>query len=130
MKRHVQPIGGAKEKVEGWYDVCERRGLTSDQGVMIPAASAPDLMLRVHVIQAVREGRFHVWAVASVDEGIEVLTGQPASEVHAAAKTRSCCGRRWLQRRCIVETLTPTNQDQRGEPLCSDKLLGDEISCT
>lgn len=71
----VQAIGGVNQKVEGYFEVCRTRGLTGDQGVMIPRANVENLMLREEVVEAVREGRFHIWAVEHVDEGIEVLTG-------------------------------------------------------
>lgn len=74
----VQPIGGVNEKVEGFFDICAAHGLTGTQGVMLPAANVPDLMLRLDVVEAVRQGRFHVHAVSSIDEGVELLTGVPA----------------------------------------------------
>ncbi|MEX2446894.1 MAG: ATP-binding protein [Dehalococcoidia bacterium] len=74
----IQPIGGATAKIEGFFDICETRGLDGHQGVMIPAINAPNVVLRPDVAQAVREGQFHVWAVETVEEGIEVLTGIPA----------------------------------------------------
>ncbi|WP_243311380.1 Lon protease family protein [Fundidesulfovibrio agrisoli] len=76
----VQPIGGVNEKIEGFFLCCKDRGFTGMQGVMIPKANLKDLMLREEVIEAVREGQFHIWAVASIDEGVEVLTGVPAGE--------------------------------------------------
>ncbi len=76
----VQPIGGATSKIEGFYDVCSERGLTGEQGVVIPAANVQDLMLRQDLVDAVTEGRFHVWAVTSIDEGLEILAGVPAGE--------------------------------------------------
>jgi predicted ATP-dependent protease len=76
----VQAIGGANEKVEGFFDVCAARGLTGEQGVLVPAANAKDLMLRAEVVEAARAGRFAVWAVETVDQGIELLTGVPAGE--------------------------------------------------
>jgi lon-related putative ATP-dependent protease len=76
----VQAIGGVSEKIEGFYDVCKARGLTGDQGVLIPASNIQHLMLREDVVEAVREGRFHVHAVRHVDEGIEILTGIKAGE--------------------------------------------------
>jgi len=76
----VQAIGGVDEKIEGFFDVCRARGLTGDQGVLIPAANVHHLMLRADVVEAARAGRFHVWAVETVDEGIELLTGTPAGE--------------------------------------------------
>ena len=80
QKGEVQAIGGVNYKVEGYFDICERRGLTGEQGVMIPASNVQHLMLRRDVIEAVEAGKFQVWAVSHVDEGIEVLTGVPAGE--------------------------------------------------
>jgi ATP-dependent Lon protease len=76
----IQPIGGVKEKIEGFYDVCKARGLTKSQGVMIPIQNVSDLMLRADVVESVAAGEFHVWAVASIDQGIEILTGVAAGE--------------------------------------------------
>jgi predicted ATP-dependent protease len=76
----VQAIGGANEKIEGFFDLCSARGLTGSQGVLIPASNVKHLMLRDDVVRAVREGRFHVYAVRTIDEGIELLTGIPAGE--------------------------------------------------
>ncbi len=77
---NIQAIGGVNEKVEGFFRVCRGRGLTGSQGVMVPAANVPDLHLEDDVIEAVREGTFHVWAVDSVEHGIELLTGEPAGD--------------------------------------------------
>jgi predicted ATP-dependent protease len=77
---NVQAVGGVNEKIEGFFDVCRRRGLTGSQGVLIPAANVQHLMLRTDVVEAVREGRFRVEAVEHVDEGIALLTGRPAGE--------------------------------------------------
>jgi len=74
----VQAIGGVNEKVEGFFEVCREVGLTGEQGVMIPRANVKNLMLKEEVVEAVREGRFHIWPVGTVDEGIEILTGVPA----------------------------------------------------
>nr|WP_263840773.1 S16 family serine protease [Salinibacter sp.] len=74
----VQPIGGVNEKVEGFFDVCEARGLAGDQGVLIPAANTDNLMLRPDVVAAVEAGRFHVYPVETVDQGIARLTGMEA----------------------------------------------------
>ncbi len=76
----VQAIGGANEKIEGFFDVCRIRGLTGEQGVLIPVSNVKHLMLRQDVIEAVTAGEFHVYPVAHVDEGIEILTGTPAGE--------------------------------------------------
>ena len=74
----IQPIGGVNQKIEGYYDVCKALGLTGDQGVVIPVQNIKNLMLRYDVIDAVKAGQFHIYAVTSVDEGIELLTGIPA----------------------------------------------------
>ncbi|MCU0803514.1 MAG: AAA family ATPase [Burkholderiales bacterium] len=78
----VQAIGGVNEKIEGFFDVCRARGLTGDQGVIIPAANVPHLMLRDDVVDAAAGGRFHVVPVRTVDEAIETLTGVPAGTPH------------------------------------------------
>ncbi|HET7478821.1 MAG TPA: S16 family serine protease [Rubrobacteraceae bacterium] len=82
----VQAIGGVNEKIEGFFDVCRARGLTGEQGVLILASNVKYLMLREDVVSAVEQGRFHVYPVETVDEGIEVLTGTPAGERDAAGK--------------------------------------------
>jgi len=74
----VQPIGGVNEKIEGVFRVAQSRGLTGNEGVMIPRSNVRNLMLRRDVIEAVRAGKFHVYAVSTIDEGIEVLTGTEA----------------------------------------------------
>jgi len=74
----VQAIGGVNEKIEGFFDLCQTRGLTGEQGVLIPASNVRHLMLRHDVVAAVAAGRFHVHAVSTIDEGIEILTGLPA----------------------------------------------------
>ncbi len=76
----IQPIGGVNAKIEGFYEVCKARGLTGEQGVIIPSTNVRHLMLKPEVIDAVREGKFNVWPIASVDQGIELLTGVPAGE--------------------------------------------------
>jgi lon-related putative ATP-dependent protease len=88
QRGEIQAIGGVTQKVEGWFAVCQEAGLTGEQGVLIPAANIQDLMLRVAVVEAVKAGNFHIWAVETVDQGIEILTGQPAAEIHAAVKAR------------------------------------------
>jgi lon-related putative ATP-dependent protease len=76
----VQPIGGVNEKIEGFYDLCHARGLSEEQGVLIPAANVKNLMLRQDIVDAVAQGRFHIYAVETIDQGIELLTGIPAGE--------------------------------------------------
>jgi lon-related putative ATP-dependent protease len=76
----VQAIGGATFKIEGFFDVCQARGLTGTQGVLIPADNVRHLVLRRDVMQAVLDGRFHIYAVETIDQGIELLTGVPTGE--------------------------------------------------
>jgi predicted ATP-dependent protease len=76
----IQPIGGVNQKIEGFFDLCKFCGLTGDQGVMIPVQNVKNLMLRKDLVEAVAAGQFRIYAVGSVDEGIEILTGYPAGE--------------------------------------------------
>ncbi len=82
----VQPIGGVNQKIEGFYDVCRLKGLTGTQGVLIPAENVDDLMLRDDVIEAVAKGQFHIYPVATIEQGIEILTGAPAGKRNASGK--------------------------------------------
>lgn len=79
----VQAIGGVNQKIEGYFDICKQRGLTGEQGVLIPKANVQHLMLRKDVIDAVNSGTFHIYPVEHVDQGIELLTGIPAGEKQA-----------------------------------------------
>jgi predicted ATP-dependent protease len=76
----VQPVGGATVKIEGFFHICQARGLTGRQGVIIPRASVRSLMLSDEVIAAVKKGLFHIYAIDHIDQGIELLTGRPAGE--------------------------------------------------
>jgi lon-related putative ATP-dependent protease len=76
----VQAIGGVNEKIEGFFDICKARGLTGNQGVLIPASNIKHLMLREDVVEAVREGKFAIYPIEYIDQGIELLTGKPAGE--------------------------------------------------
>ena len=74
----VQAIGGVNEKIEGFFDICAARGLTGTQGVMIPVANTQHLMLRADIVAACRHGQFAIYPVTTIDQGIALLTGQPA----------------------------------------------------
>jgi predicted ATP-dependent protease len=84
----IQAIGGVNDKIEGFFDVCRARGLTGGQGVLIPASNVNNLMLSDEVVQAVVEGSFAIYPVRNVDEGIEILTGEPAAAIHARVEQR------------------------------------------
>jgi len=75
----IQSIGGVNEKIEGFFEAClAKGGLTGHQGVLIPTGNVEDLMLREDVIEAVSRGQFHVFPIATVEQGIEICTGEPA----------------------------------------------------
>lgn len=99
QRGEIQPIGAVNEKIEGFFDICQARGLSGDQGVVIPRTNVVNLMLREDVVEAVCKGLFHIWPVSSINEGIELLMGRPAGEpdedgnypegtVHHAVKKR------------------------------------------
>lgn len=75
QKGEVQAIGGVNEKIEGFYEVCKAKGLNGEQGVVIPASNVENLMLKEEVVEAIRDGRFHIFPLTTIDEGIERLTG-------------------------------------------------------
>jgi predicted ATP-dependent protease len=76
----VQAIGGVNEKIEGFFDICRQSGLSGDQGVLIPDSNVQHLMLRQDVVDAVAGGKFRIYPVSTIDQGIELLTGVPAGE--------------------------------------------------
>ena len=86
QRGQVQPIGGVNEKIEGFFDTCRAQGLTGEQGVLIPASNVKHLMLRHDVVAAVAAGQFQVYAVETIDQGIEILTGVLAAERDASGE--------------------------------------------
>jgi predicted ATP-dependent protease len=80
----IQAIGGINYKIEGFYDACRLKGITGNQGVLMPKSNLRNLMLRPDVVEAVKDGKFHIYAVSSIDEGMEVLTGVAAGERNSA----------------------------------------------
>lgn len=82
----VQPIGGVNHKIEGFYAVCKAKGLNGEQGVVIPKTNERNLMLNDEVVQAVKDGKFRIWSVETIDEGIEILTGIPAGQADKNGK--------------------------------------------
>ncbi len=102
----VQAIGGANEKIEGFFEVCEKRELTGQQGVLIPESNVKHLMLRREVAEACAAGRFHVYPVRTIEEGIELLTGVSAEEIFAKIETT-------LER--FAKAAEPEKEDNRKE---------------
>jgi len=86
QKGFIQPIGGVNEKIEGFYNTCKTKGLNYEQGVIIPIQNVKNLHLPDEIITAVKEGKFHIYAVSTIDEGIEILTGVPAGKKNASGK--------------------------------------------
>jgi predicted ATP-dependent protease len=78
QRGEVQAIGGVNEKIEGFFDLCAARGLSAKQGVLIPATNVKHLMLHARVVDAVEAGKFHIYPVATIDQGLEILTGVAA----------------------------------------------------
>lgn len=99
QRGEVQPIGGVTEKIEGFFNLCKKRGLTGEQGVLIPEGNLKHLMVNEEVLKTVGEGKFHVWTVKTIDDGIELLMGKaagkrekngsyPEETIHQAVQTR------------------------------------------
>ena len=84
----IQPIGGVTQKVEGFFKVCQERRLTGQQGAIIPRSNVRNLMLNAEVVQAIEDGKFHIYAIETIDEGIALLTGKTAEEIHTAVDER------------------------------------------
>lgn len=80
QKGEVQAIGGVNEKIEGFFEVCRAKGLNGQQGVLIPSSNVRNLMLKPEVVEAIKAGKFHIYPVSTIDEGIEVLTGLKAGK--------------------------------------------------
>ncbi len=76
----IQPIGGVNEKIEGFYDICKERGLTGEQGILIPKSNVKNLMLKEEVVKAVEASEFHIYAIETIDEGMELMTGKKMGE--------------------------------------------------
>lgn len=81
QKGEIQPIGGINEKIEGFFDVCKIKGFTGNQGVMMPIQNVKNLLLKDEVVEAVKEGKFNIYAISSIEEGLEVLTGKKMQDI-------------------------------------------------
>ncbi len=123
QKGEVQAIGGANEKIEGYFEVCRAIGLTGDQGVVIPESNIDNLMLKETVLEAIKEGKFHLWSVRTIDEGIEVLTGVKAGVRQPDGKFEAgSVNARVDQRlRQMAETLQQFGKEDNHKPKETDK---------
>jgi predicted ATP-dependent protease len=88
QRGEVQAIGGVNEKLEGFFEVCKAKGLTGNQGAMIPASNVQNLMLKEEILEAAQAGKFAIYPATTIDEGIEFLTGVPAGERQADGSYR------------------------------------------
>jgi predicted ATP-dependent protease len=116
QKGEVQAIGGVNEKVEGFFEVCKAKGLTGEQGVLIPVSNEQNLMLKEEVLEAVGQGKFHVWGVETIEEGIEILTGVKAGlRQEAGAFEEGTVNERVDRRpRELAQTLAKFGNDKEG----------------
>ena len=80
QKGELQPVGAINEKIEGFFEVCIQSGLSGEQGVIIPKSNIENLMLKQKVVQTIKDGKFHIWAISTIDEGLGILTGCPAGK--------------------------------------------------
>jgi predicted ATP-dependent protease len=109
----IQAIGGVNQKIEGFFDLCNARGLSGEQAVLIPQANVQNLMLREDVVEAVAQGRFAVHAVRTVDEGIALLTGIPAETVNLRIEARLSD---FAERARSFGAAGPTHRAWQGKP--------------
>ena len=86
QKGEIQPIGGVNEKIEGFYQICKLRGFNGEHGVIIPIQNVRNLHLSDEIIESVKKGKFHIYAISTIDEGIEILTGVPAGKKNKNGK--------------------------------------------
>jgi ATP-dependent Lon protease len=109
----VQAIGGANEKIEGFFDVCRIRGLTGTQGVLIPSANVRNLVLRPDVIEAVAQGKFHIYPIRTIDEGIALLTGIRAGTVDEEGSVNNLVNRRLRDLATSLKTFASTESETK-----------------
>jgi len=112
QKGEIQPIGGVNEKIEGFFDVCKMKGLTGQQGVMIPKQNVKNLMLKQEVIEAVKNNQFHIYSIGHVDDGIEVLTGIPAGNKENGEYTKDSIYYRVSEK---LKSLIKKNKEEKDE---------------
>lgn len=126
QKGEVQPIGGVNQKIEGFYRVCKAKGITGEQGVLIPAANIENLMLNREVVEAVDAGQFHIYPITSIEEGIERLTGTEAgiADEEGDYAPETVFGRIMARLEAINKALkasTQSDDDENGEPAAKRK---------
>lgn len=128
QRGEVQAIGGVSRKIDGFFKLCHMRGLTGDQGVVIPAANERHLMVRQEVVDACAAGLFHVWSVKTIEEGIEVLTGVPAGKPDRDGNypPDTVFGKVQARLRAIAEALRAAGNGEREDKTGARRDSGDE----
>jgi len=123
QKGEIQPVGGVTQKIEAFFDICAHKGLSGDQGVIIPEKNVRNLMLKQVVVDAVKEGKFHIWPVSRIEEGIEILTGVPAGELQPDGTYPEGTIFRKADDRLkeIAEIVKKFGKDENGERRSSDE---------
>ena len=120
MNQHgqAQPVGGVTRKIEGFYAVCKAKGITGTQGVILPAQNIKSLMLKDEVVQAVAQGKFHIYAVRTADEALALLTGMQVGErgPDGAYPPESVNGRAEARLRRFAETAREWGRPAAGKP--------------
>jgi lon-related putative ATP-dependent protease len=120
----IQAIGGVNEKIEGFFDICQVRGLTGDQGVMIPAANVKHLMLRHDVVEACDKGQFNVFAVETIDQGLEILTGEIAGDLDEKGEYPLGSINRAVSLRLATATKRAVQLVQQAQPRSINPAIG------
>ncbi len=133
QKGFIQPIGGANEKIEGYFDICAARGLDGSHGVILPVQNIGDLMLAPRVVEAVAAKKFFVWAIRHVDEGIEVLTGIPVGTPgkdgnHPEGSLGAQVSARLLELAELARDFKGSGSDEKGADGGSDSESGGDVS--
>ena len=116
QKGQIQAIGGVNEKIEGYFEVCRSKGLTGAQGVIIPRANVANLMLNPELVSAVGQGQFHIWAVKTIEEGIEILTGMPGGRPDADGRYPAGTLYHRVQQNLAALTDRSEDDDPAGKP--------------
>lgn len=120
----IQPIGGVNQKIEGFFDVCKSKRLTGNQGVIIPIQNVAELNLKNEVIEAVKKGKFHIYPVSTIDEGIEILTGVRAGKLlRNGAYSRGSIFEKVRQKLDqLAQQFKTSSEDDRSKPPAMDKV--------
>ncbi len=113
QKGEIQPIGGINEKIEGFFDVCKIKGFTGNQGVMMPIQNVKNLLLKDEVVEAVKEGKFNIYAISSIEEGLEILTGKKMEYIYKLVNENLDRYRKSAKDEEEKDNMTKNNEDKK-----------------